>query len=701
MTDENILIVEDSPTQAEQLRHILEQYDYQLRIAANGREALTVMADWKPDLIISDIVMPEMDGYELCRRINGTAHYQDIPVILLTSLSDPNDIIKALECGADNFITKPCDEESLISQIRQCQIDRQQPTGNDSSDSMEVSCGGQSHIIHADRRQILKFLLSTYETAFRKNRKLSQARDELSESNEQLAHALAELQQSEQRYRTLASATFEGIALTEQGRFIDVNERMTQILGCGRDEMIGMEMAAVIPGELPDVMGDVPSAQESHREHNLLRKDGSIRIVEARGQTITQKGRQLRITAIRDITEQRKMQEELLKAQNLESLGVLAGGIAHDFNNVLSGILSNLSFARMQLNPAHSIVKTLDACEKIAKQATDLTQQLLTFAHGGEPVKKVLSAASLIRETVPFVLRGSNVKGEIELADDLWPTEADESQFRHALYNLLINAVQAMPDGGTISVRAVNESMGPGNPYELSPGTYIRIAVQDHGCGISPENLQRIFDPYFTTKPGSTGLGLASVYSIVKRHYGAVEVSSSAGGGSTFTLHLPSSPGRMHDEEENEQVMVSGSGKLLIMDDEEFIRDILNEILLMLGYQVECCADGREAVERFLAARVNGTPFDAVMLDLTVPCGMGGKEAAEKILEIDPQAVLVVSSGYSSDPVIANFSQYGFSAAISKPFTADTLGRELEKLVSGRQRDTMQKAQELMEEHKE
>lgn len=700
MADEDILIVEDSPTQAEQLRHILEQYDYQVRIAANGRMALAVMADRKPSLIISDVIMPEMDGYELCRRIKSDEHFRGIPVVLLTFLDNPHDVIKALECGADNFITKPYDVEFLISHLRQIQIDRRQPADSDSNNSMTVSCGGRSYLIHADRRQIVDLLLSTYETAINKNRKLIQARDELSETNEHLEHAMADLQHSEQRYRTLASATFEGIALTEHGRFVDVNKRMTQILGYGRSELIGMDVAAVIPGELPDVMEHVPSDPESHRELNVRCKDGSLRIVEARGQTIEQQGRQLRITAIRDITEQRKMQDELLKAQSLESLGVLAGGIAHNFNNVLTGILSNLSFARMQLDPSHGIVKTLKTCEKIAEQATELTRQLLTFAHGGEPVKKVFSPVSLISEAVSFVLQGSNIRGDIEVAGDLWPAEADESQFRHALHNLLINALQAMPGGGTISVRAVNETIYPGNSYELLPGHYIKIAVQDHGCGIPPENLQRIFDPYFTTKSAGSGLGLASVYSIVKRHGGTVEVSSTTGVGSVFTMHLMASPGREPEAAEKELVGISGNGRILIMDDKEFILDCVNEILQMLGYQVESCTDGREAIERYRVAQLNDTPFDAVILDLTVPGGMGGKEAAAKILEIDSQALLVVSSGYSSDPVVANFSYYGFSAAISKPYNADTLGRELGKLVSGRHRGAQKTATAITEEFK-
>ncbi len=286
-------------------------------------------------------------------------------------------------------------------------------------------------------------------------------------------------------------------------------------------------------------------------------------------------------------------------------------------------------------------------------------------------------------------MRGTNVRSVIELADDLWCVEADGGQLSQALNNILINATQAMPGGGEISVRAVNETLGSDNPHQLPPGDYLRITVEDHGCGIPQENLARIFDPYFTTKPQGTGLGLSAVYSIVKKHGGTVEVSSSIGEGSGFAIHLPALPGRRAEEEEvNKKAEPGGCGKVLIMDDEDFIREIATEILEFSGYEMESCADGREAVELYKAARERNVPFDAVILDLTVPGGMGGKEAAIHLSRIDPDAVLIVSSGYSNDPVIANYRQYGFSGAIHKPFDADTLTGVLDMLIPGKCRST-------------
>jgi signal transduction histidine kinase/ActR/RegA family two-component response regulator len=385
----------------------------------------------------------------------------------------------------------------------------------------------------------------------------------------------------------------------------------------------------------------------------------------------------------REIVERKRAEDELLRAQKLESLGVFAGGIAHDFNNILTAILGNLSFARMQLSPSHAIFRRLEECEKATVSATDLTRQLLTFARGGEPVKALIDSASLIREATTFVLRGLKVRSVLDLADGLWCVEADCGQLSQALHNLLINAAQAMCDGGEVKVSGVNETLEAGNQQMLPPGAYVKIIIEDHGCGIPQDNFGRIFDPYFTTKSQGSGLGLASVYSIVKRHGGTVAVASSVGVGSSFTIYIPASPDRLPDAEVTKKIAgAAAGGRILIMDDEDFIREIVNEILRYLGYSVEVCADGNEAVERVQKAREDNTPFAAIILDLTVPGGMGGKEAASLILEIDPDAVLIVSSGYSNDPVIANFTDYGFKGVIGKPFDTSTLAWELGRLIN-------------------
>jgi CheY-like chemotaxis protein len=269
------------------------------------------------------------------------------------------------------------------------------------------------------------------------------------------------------------------------------------------------------------------------------------------------------------------------------------------------------------------------------------------------------------------------------MADDLWCVEADIRQLSQVLHNILINALQAMPHGGEVTVRAMNEMIGPVNAYQLDPGDYLKIVIKDNGCGISPEDLPKIFDPYFTTKSQGSGLGLSSVYSIVRRHGGTVEAASIVGVGSTFSIYLPASSCMLPDGAViRKDALLAGSGRILVMDDEDIVREIVSEILEFIGYNVETCTNGKEAVELFRSAHERNVPFDVVILDLTVPGGMGGKEAATQLLEIDPEAVLIVSSGYFDDPVVANFRQYGFRDAMSKPFTASSLARGLEKLIS-------------------
>ena len=497
------------------------------------------------------------------------------------------------------------------------------------------------------------------------------------------------LRESEERYRALVELSPDAIYIHTGGKLIFANREGAKLLGVDRPEdLYGREaLDFVHPDSLESVRQRIAKAFRTGEpnpqgEQLYVRTDGSQVPVEVASVPFKYQGENALLVIVRDTTERRRMQEELLKGQKLESLGLLAGGIAHNFNNLLTGIVGNLSIAKLLLDPSHKIANRLEQCEKAAIRATELTQQLLTFARGGEPVKKLINPESLIRETVSFTMRGANIRNIIDIQDNLWSMEVDESQLSQVLNNLLLNASQAMPAGGEVTIRAANEALLNDSPYKLPQGNYIRIDVEDRGCGIPRENLLRIFDPYFTTKPKGSGLGLASVYSIVKRHGGAVEVSSTLGAGATFSIHLPATPHRLpEDTGTSESLELRGSGRVLVMDDEDMIREIATHILEFMGYEVDCCVDGQEAVEHFRAAREKNVPYSAVILDLTIPGGMGGKEAAARILEIDPDAVLIVSSGYSSDPVIANFSQYGFSGVVPKPFDAGGLARELKRLI--------------------
>lgn len=496
------------------------------------------------------------------------------------------------------------------------------------------------------------------------------------------------LVESEELHRRLVELSPDGVFIHTGGKFVFMNPAAARLLGGDRpEELYGLTALDFVHPDYRDMVrkrienawarGENPPVEEL-----LVRPDGSSVPVEMVSVHFQYRGADSVLAIARDISERKRMQDEIVKGQKLESLGVLAGGIAHDFNNILTGILGNISLIRDQVDPSSAFAGRLESCENAAIRASELTLQLLTFARGGEPVKKIVDPAPLIRESATFVLRGSNVGFEMDAGDELGCIDADPGQISQVLHNLLINAKQAMPSGGVITVSASNEVLGHGNAVRLPEGNYIGIVVQDRGCGIPHENLPKIFDPYFTTKSDGSGLGLASVYSIVRRHGGAIEVTSELGKGSRFTIHLPAAIGRQPREGAagREETPV-GSGRILVMDDEEIIREVATEILVFAGYSVESCQEGMEAVERYRSSLRNGTPYDAVIMDLTVPGGMGGREAARLILEIDPDAVVIVSSGYSNDPVVADFHGYGFSGAVVKPFSAGALAAEVRRLI--------------------
>jgi nitrogen-specific signal transduction histidine kinase/ActR/RegA family two-component response regulator len=389
------------------------------------------------------------------------------------------------------------------------------------------------------------------------------------------------------------------------------------------------------------------------------------------------------VLVLRDVTENKRIEEELIKAQKLESLGVLAGGIAHDFNNLLTAILGNVSLAKMYADGQEKVIQRLDEAEKASLRAKDLTQQLLTFAKGGAPVKRTASISDVVKDSVKFALRGSNVRCVFDVAQSLWPVEIDEGQISQVVHNLIINACQAMPTGGTILVQAENTTVWPdqdvGSP--LGEGKYVKLSVQDEGQGIPSDILPKIFDPYFTTKKRGSGLGLATSYSILKNHDGLITVESEVGKGTTFSIHLPVSLGEESEKKPFRDAPLYGNGRILVMDDEEMLRAFVGELLGMLGYDVMFAADGHETIEKYRNARECGSPFDCVLMDLTIPGGMGGKETIEKLLQIDPQVRAVVSSGYSDDPVMADFRKYGFLGVVAKPYDATELSDILNKII--------------------
>ncbi|HVU25112.1 MAG TPA: ATP-binding protein [Opitutus sp.] len=372
-----------------------------------------------------------------------------------------------------------------------------------------------------------------------------------------------------------------------------------------------------------------------------------------------------------------RVEAALARTSKLESLGVLAGGIAHDFNNLLTVITGNLSLAKLEERLSEEAKGCLMEGERAALRARDLTQQLLTFAKGGDPVRAATRLQDVVQEAVRFALHGSKVRSEFEIAPDLWAADVDRGQIGRVAHNIIINANQAMPQGGVIRIALRNEAVGEGRAG-LAPGRYVRLTFADSGAGISAENLARIFEPYFTTKKQGSGLGLATVYSIVKKHQGHVEAASVPGRGTTFDVWLPATTGESVVEQRERAPGATQPlkpGRALVMDDEAPIRLLASAVLRRMGFAVTAVEDGDRALIAYAAAREEGRPFDVVVLDLTVAGAMGGAEAMDKIRELDPDVRAVVSSGYSSDPIMANYRAHGFRGRAPKPYTAEEFSR--------------------------
>ncbi len=424
----------------------------------------------------------------------------------------------------------------------------------------------------------------------------------------------------------------------------------------------------------------------------MRHKDGSYRwilaqstvFVRADGQAVRMLGSHI------DVTERRRVEEQLLKSQKLESVGTLAAGIAHDFNNLLTAISGNVSLlknAAPHAAPSAAERETLlTEVEEAARRAKSLTSQLLTFAKGGAPVPQVASIRDVIVDSASFVSRGSRSRCEFAVDADLKNVHADIDQISQVIENLVINASQAMPDGGTITVSASNIVMHRRNEWDLAPGDFVKVSVSDQGYGIDEQHLPRIFDPFYTTKSTGSGLGLSTAYSIIGRHGGQLTVESQLGCGSTFTFYLPASNAQASQREQGD--VVSGSGRLLVMDDDPQLRRLMKRLLERLGYECDTTEDGNEAVAHYVQADRDGRPYAAVILDLTIPGKEGGRETLARLRDLNPDVIAVVASGYADDDLLSASDKYGFNGRLKKPMDLATLSSEVARVLQETVRTT-------------
>ena len=470
----------------------------------------------------------------------------------------------------------------------------------------------------------------------------------------------------------------------EGTKILDFSPGAEKIFGYSKEEVIRERFATLHPQEF---IKDITAMQEALRrgekgffgETILIRKGGEVFPVFYTIHPRYDTSRKLvgSIGVAIDLTQQKKIEKERLRIQKLESLGILAGGIAHDFNNYLACILGNIALAKMGMYKEDAPYQNLREVEKIAFMAKKLTFQLITFSKGGLPIKQPSSIREVIEDTISFSLRGSKVTCNISLPDDLWPVDIDAGQISQVINNLIINADQAMPEGGMIEVFAENVTIDRKEVPTLKPGDYIKVTVVDYGYGIQKEHTNMIFDPYFTTKEKGSGLGLAVCFSIIKFHGGYISVESETGAGTTFHFYIPISEEEVPVNDDKQESPIAGKGRILIMDDEVQIRYTTSQLLRNIGYDVEVCREGEEAIRLYRNAIEEDDSFDAVILDLTIPGGLGGETVVKRLLEIDPDVKAIVSSGYSNDPILSNFKWYGFCGCVSKPFEIKVLNKVL------------------------
>jgi two-component system cell cycle sensor histidine kinase/response regulator CckA len=625
-----ILLVEDHQGSRRNLQRLIERRGHEVTACGSVEEAESALAHEKFPFLILDWMLPGRSGVDLCRELRNQPNGDDVYIWLITGRSDTKALEEALEAGANDYLIKPVDAGRL--NVR----------------------------------------LSVAERQIRG----------LAERNE----SRAALRDYARNMTGILENTTDGfLALDADWKFIYVNPKAATLLDCSRDELLGESFWKKFPkvfGSLFETDYRKKMAEGSALEFEATDATGN-RWFEVHaypsGQGIS--------VFFRDVNRRKTTEEERLKTSKLESLGTLAAGIAHDLNNILTVISGNIGLAQFGAGDSGAVyLPSLAKAGKAAEYAAHLSNQLLTFAKGSIPYKQVTAVSELLAQACEFALHGSNLRAEINIATDLSRAEVDADQIKQVVSALILNARDAMPFGGTVRLEARNREIKGGDEAFLPPGHYLKVAVSDHGEGITPEVAAKMFDPYFTTKSLASGLGLSIAQSIVKKHGGLLHLESTSADGSTFAFYLPAiaaKAGRVEDAVRERRFNFDRQ-RVLVMDDDASIRDLTSQLLATLGYDVTTVPDGLAAIRTYERALRTGQKFQAVILDATVRGGLGGVATIERLRNVDPNVVAVICSGYSDEAALSEFLGYGFKAALPKPFTRTELGDVLQRAIATR-----------------
>ena len=621
-----ILLVEDHPGSRRNLQRLIAKRGHEVTAVGSAEEAEAALAAESYPFLILDWMLPGKSGVDLCRELRARANGDEMFILLVTARADTEDLEQALEAGANDYLTKPLDVGLLNVRISVAE------------------------------RQI----------------------QELTERNQ----ARAALVESARTMTNILEKTTDGFfAVDSDWNLTYINAEAEKMVRCKRENVLGN----VLWEQFPWLIGSI--FQTNFERVMADRVAIEFEAVDPSGKiwyNVHAYGSNGGVSVfIRDVSERKKSETERLTTSKLESLGTLAGGIAHDLNNILTVISGNIGLAQIEA-PADSgsLLGFLSKAGQAAQHAAHLSSQLLTFSKGGAPLKKVVSLGELLEHSAEFALYGSNLRTDFDISVDLWKAEVDAAQIEQVINALILNAREAMPQGGTVRVRARNVVFEEGNNAPLPAGRYVKVTISDRGPGISEELRTKIFDPYFTTKPAATGLGLAISYSVVKKHGGLLLLESTSADGSTFAFYLRASENAASvagDSRSSGRPFHYNHQRILVMDDEEAIRELTSQLLGTLGYEVTAVPDGLEAVRLYERALRKGEHFQAVILDATVRGGMGGVATIERLRSMDPKVNAIICSGYSDEAALSEFLAFGFRGALPKPFTRSELADALQR----------------------